>query len=102
MNINVIENDREQLNADRISGQLGMTSSSQPIRAHKEADAPATVERVGPAALIQTALHAEVRADQNSVISISVELRKAALSHPDSRARPASPVYAVAKRAFDL
>ncbi len=102
MNINVIENDREQLNADRISGQLGMTSSSQAIRAHKEADAPATVERVGPAALIQTALHAEVRADQNSVISISVELRKAALLPPDSRARPASPVYAVAKRAFDL
>jgi len=48
MNFSVIDNDREQLNANRISGQLRMTPNSRAMRARKEAETVTPAERIGP------------------------------------------------------
>jgi lipopolysaccharide/colanic/teichoic acid biosynthesis glycosyltransferase len=101
MGISVIENDREQLNAKRISGQLRMTSSSPAVRARNDSETLSPVERFGPEAAktIQTA-H-KTHDDQVRVTYLSVEPRndlRVAADCPQT----ARVVYHAAKRSFDL
>ena len=67
MSISVIDNDREQLNAKRKSGQLLMTSKSPAIRMRKHADGLTPPERVGPNALTTNVATLKTRLDPVSV-----------------------------------
>jgi lipopolysaccharide/colanic/teichoic acid biosynthesis glycosyltransferase len=88
------------LNAKRKSGQLRMTSGSQAIRARKDADTVAPVERIGLEAA-RTIQPAHKTHDHDRVTYLSVEpkneLRVAADCPQTARV-----VYHAAKRAFDL
>jgi hypothetical protein len=48
MNISVIDNDKEQLDAKHISGQLRMTSNSPAIRVRRDADGIALIDETKP------------------------------------------------------
>ena len=74
MNISVIDNDREQLNANRISGQLRMTPNSAAIRVLRDADGLALIERIGPYALTTKLPPHKARVDPGRVTDLSVEL----------------------------
>jgi lipopolysaccharide/colanic/teichoic acid biosynthesis glycosyltransferase len=88
------------LNAKRKSGQLRMTST-QAIRARKDAETVAPLERVGPEAAktIQT-VH-KTHDDQGRVSYLSVEPRND-LRVVAGRPQTARVVYHAAKRAFDI
>jgi lipopolysaccharide/colanic/teichoic acid biosynthesis glycosyltransferase len=102
MSFNVIDNDKEQLDATRISGRLRMNSNSQVARARKDVHAEAlkSSEQLG-ADPAQTG-HESSRpgADQVRVTYLSVDRkhRSAAFTH----SRNLSPVYEVTKRTFDV
>jgi hypothetical protein len=51
MSTSVIDNDKEQLNANRIPGRSRMTSNSRAIRAREDAKGLTPVERIGSDAL---------------------------------------------------
>jgi hypothetical protein len=74
VSISVIDNDREQLNAKRTSGQLLMTSKSPAIRVRKHADRLTPAERVGPNALT-TNLATHKTIDPVRVTNLSAEPR---------------------------
>jgi lipopolysaccharide/colanic/teichoic acid biosynthesis glycosyltransferase len=74
MNISVINNDKEQLNAKRISGQLRMTSSSQAVRARKDAETIPPGEFVGADAA-NTGQTSHNTLDPNRVAYLSAEPR---------------------------
>jgi lipopolysaccharide/colanic/teichoic acid biosynthesis glycosyltransferase len=101
MNISVIDNDREQLNANRISGQLRMTPNSPAIRARKHAETVTRVERIGPDAPKTHSATNRTRVDQNGVTYLSAEPRHE-LRAPVDAVRTTRAVYGVAKRAFDV
>jgi lipopolysaccharide/colanic/teichoic acid biosynthesis glycosyltransferase len=101
MSFNVIENDREQLNATRISGRSRMNSNSQAARARKDR----RTEALQPDQLGADPSHAghessRLGPDQVRVTYLSVDRKRpaAAFAHH----RTLSPVYEVTKRAFDL
>jgi hypothetical protein len=50
MSISVIDNDREQLDAKHISGQLRMTSNSPAIRVRKDAHGLTLIDETKPQA----------------------------------------------------
>jgi lipopolysaccharide/colanic/teichoic acid biosynthesis glycosyltransferase len=100
MNTSVIDNDREQLNANRISGQLRMTPNSRAIRARKDVEAITPAERIGPEAPKTNSATNRIRIDQNGVTYLSAEPRHE-LRAPDA-VRTTRAVYGAAKRAFDV
>jgi hypothetical protein len=75
MGISVIDNDREQLNAKRKSGQLLMTSRSPAIRVRKHADGLTPAERVGPNALTTNLATHKTRVDPVRMTYLSAEPR---------------------------
>jgi lipopolysaccharide/colanic/teichoic acid biosynthesis glycosyltransferase len=101
MNTSVIDNDREQLNANRISGQLRMTSISRAIRARKDAETVTPAERIGADAPKTYSASNRARVDQNGVTYLSAEPRHE-LHTPVDIAPTTRAVYGVAKRAFDV
>jgi lipopolysaccharide/colanic/teichoic acid biosynthesis glycosyltransferase len=100
MSLSVIDNDREQLNANRISGQLRMTSNSRAARARKDAETANPIERIGTDAP-KTNPAIRTRGDPNRVTYLSAEPRPD-LRAPVDSSRATHVVYEVAKRAFDL
>ncbi|HEY2534549.1 MAG TPA: sugar transferase [Xanthobacteraceae bacterium] len=102
MSFNVIDNDREQLNATRISGRLRMNANSQLARARKDTRAeplkPADQLGADPA---QTG-HESSRLgpDQIRVTYLSVDRKSPSAAFAHHRAL--NPFYGVTKRALDL
>jgi lipopolysaccharide/colanic/teichoic acid biosynthesis glycosyltransferase len=95
----VIDHDREQLNANRISGRLRMTSNSRAARARKDVDAEKTQEHFGPDAHKLISASNSPRAEQSAVTYISADRKT------EGRAivrRDSSVFYEAAKRVFDL
>ena len=101
MGISVIENDREQLNAKRRSGQLRMTSSSQAVRARKDAKTLTPVERIDPDAARAIPAGHRTHDDHDRVTYLSVEPRNDLRAVADCP-QTARVVYHAGKRAFDL
>ena len=101
MSLNVIDNDREQLNATRNSGRLRMNSNVQAARARKDihAEALESTEQLSVDST-QTSEFSRLRPDQVRVTYLSVDRKRpfAAIDHNKSL----SPVYGVTKRAFYL
>ena len=102
MSFNVIENDREQLNATRTSGRLRMNSTSQVARARKDmhAEALETADRLGADPVPAGHESSRLGPDQIRVTYLSVDRKRPSAALPHNSAL--SPVYGVAKRAFDL
>jgi lipopolysaccharide/colanic/teichoic acid biosynthesis glycosyltransferase len=101
MNMSVINNDKEQLNARQISGQFRMTSNSPAVRARKDAEGRTPVERIGPDALTATLPHHKNRVDLGRVTYLSAEPRNGIRASAD-RPRTSRVAYHAAKRSFDL
>jgi lipopolysaccharide/colanic/teichoic acid biosynthesis glycosyltransferase len=102
MSFNVIDNDKEQLDATRISGRLRMNSNSQAARARKDVHAEAlnSAKQLG-ADPIQTAHESSrLSPDQIRVTYLSVDRRRRSAAFAHSRSL--NPPYEVTKRAFDL
>src|ERR1700722_462076 len=102
MSFHVIDNDKEQLDATRISGRLRMNSNSQVARARKDVHAEAlkSAEQLGADPTQTGHETGRVSPDQVRVTYLSVDRkrRSAAFTH----SRRLSPVYEVTKRTFDV
>jgi lipopolysaccharide/colanic/teichoic acid biosynthesis glycosyltransferase len=98
---NIIDNDREQLNANRISGQLRMTSISRATRARKDAETVTPAERIGTDAPKTHSAANRTRVDQNGVTYLSAEPRYDVRASTDCP-RTAGVAYHASKRTFDL
>jgi lipopolysaccharide/colanic/teichoic acid biosynthesis glycosyltransferase len=101
MSLNIIDNDREQLNATRISGRLRMNSNSQVARARKEvrAEPVNTADQVGAEPTQAGNESGRLSPDEIRVTYLSADRKR---SSPTIAHRSLSPVYGVTKRAFDL
>jgi lipopolysaccharide/colanic/teichoic acid biosynthesis glycosyltransferase len=97
MSFSVIDNDKEELHAKRISGPSRMTPNSQAIRARKDAETLSPVELIGADAARTTQA---TRDDQCRVTYLSAVPRNK-LRAPADCPRTAH-AYHATKRAFDL
>jgi lipopolysaccharide/colanic/teichoic acid biosynthesis glycosyltransferase len=97
LSFSVIDDDREQLNANRISGRSRMTSNSPAVRTRKDAGTEKTLEHFNPDMPKLIAGSDSVRADQAQVTYISgkTEARVVARYEPNF-------FYEAAKRVFDF
>ena len=102
MSLNVIDNDKEQLNATQISGRLRMNSNSQVARARKDvhAEAPKSAEQLGVDPTQAAHETSRLGADQIRVTYLSVDRKRHSAVFAHSRSL--NPAYEVTKRAFDL
>jgi lipopolysaccharide/colanic/teichoic acid biosynthesis glycosyltransferase len=100
MSFSVIDNDKEQLNAKRISDRSRMTSNTRAIRARKDAETLTPVELIGADAGKTTQASHKTRDDQRRVTYLSAAPRND-LAAPADCPRTAH-AYHAAKRAFDL
>ena len=102
MSFNFIDNDKEQLNATRISGRLRMNSNSRVARARKETHAEALKSADQPAAdLTQTGHETSMLSPgQVRVTYLSVDRKRRSTAFTQSTGL--SPVYEVTKRTFDV
>jgi lipopolysaccharide/colanic/teichoic acid biosynthesis glycosyltransferase len=102
MSFNVIDNDKEQLDATRISGWLRMNSNSQVARARKDVHAEAlkSAEQLSAEPTQTGHETSRLSPDQTRVTYLSVDRkrRSAVFAH----GRRSNPAYEVTKRAFDL
>jgi len=101
MSFNVIDNDKEQLDATRISSRLRMNSNSQVARARKDVHAEVrTAEHLAADAGQAGRQSARPRPDQNRIAYLSIGRERPAGAL--ARERSSRPPYEVTKRAFDL
>ena len=102
MSFNVIDNDKEQLNATRISGRLRMSSNSQLARARKDvhAEALSSADQLAPEPTQTGHESGRLGPDQIRVTYLSVDRKRRSAAF--ARGRGSSPTYEVTKRAFDL
>ena len=102
MSFNVIDNDKEQLDATRISGRLRMNSNSQAGRARKDVHAEAlkSAEQFGTEPTQTGHEASRPGADQVRVTYLSVDRKHRSAAF--TRNRRSAPPYEVTKRAFDL
>jgi lipopolysaccharide/colanic/teichoic acid biosynthesis glycosyltransferase len=101
MSFNVIDNDREQLNATQISGRLRMNSNSQVARARKDVHAEAlkSADQLGTDPT-QAGRESRLGPEQYRVTYLSVDRKRRSAAFADNTRLPAR--YEVTKRAFDL
>jgi exopolysaccharide production protein ExoY len=101
MSLNVIDNDRERLNAPRISIRLRMNSNSQIARARKDVNAEGLKSADPPGTdPTQTGHESRLDPDQSRVTYLPVDRKRASTAF--ARDRSLSPFYEAAKRAFDI
>jgi lipopolysaccharide/colanic/teichoic acid biosynthesis glycosyltransferase len=102
MSIIVIDNDKEQLNATRISGRLRMNSNSQVVRARKEthADALDSADQLASEPTQTGHESGRLGPDQIRVTYLSVDRKRRSAAFAQNRSL--NPPYEVTKRAFDL
>jgi lipopolysaccharide/colanic/teichoic acid biosynthesis glycosyltransferase len=102
MSFNVIDNDKEQLDATRISGRLRMNSNSQLARARRNlhAEELKSAEQVGAEPTQTGRESGRLSPDQIRVTYLSVDRKHRSAAFANNGSLP--PRYEVTKRAFDL
>jgi lipopolysaccharide/colanic/teichoic acid biosynthesis glycosyltransferase len=101
MSFNFIDNDREQLNATRISGRLRMNSNSQVARAREDVhEEPLNSPEQLGADPTHAGRESRLGPDQYRVTYLSVDRKRRFATFAHNTRLPAR--YEVTKRAFDL